>query len=136
MPQFGQNLDKQKSLAIERVNEKVGSVRLRFITQIPGQESTYAEKRIEAKEYLALPTEPATLVDYPFIAGAVGVDAPTAYEVAQLWLNLQAQWLQAGVPLENIRRAAVVAVEDAITRPQIDTAVSTLEQTLAAVFPA
>lgn len=103
--------------AIGLVNQSTDLIRRRFITPIVGQEMIYKEKEAEAKSYLV--DQPATLVDYPFIAAEVGVTAPTAYEVAQLYLNLATQWRGVGSQLENLRLTAIGSIEMATTMDEI-----------------
>ncbi|MEL6889496.1 MAG: hypothetical protein AAFO86_12425 [Pseudomonadota bacterium] len=119
--------------AIAAVNAAASTVRLRFVTDIPGQELIYSEKRTEAVAFVAITPTPVDLTAYPFIAGEVGITAPTAYEVAQLYLNLAAQWRQAGSALETIRLGAVQSIETATAQSQIDAALALMASQLEAL---
>ncbi len=104
--------------AIRLVNIDAGVSRSKFITVIPGQEMTYAEKEREALAYLANPLPvPA---DYPMLvaeATATGVTLPAlAAEVVQV----AEDWRLVGSEIEGIRRGAIVAVQQATTTAEVD----------------
>ncbi len=105
--------------AIARVNARAGKTRLKVYTDIPAQDAMYLEKRAEALAFLAEVPEPKTLADYPLIAGEVGLTAPTAYELAQIWLNRAHLFKLVGGATETARLRATYAIatardEDAI----------------------
>ena len=118
----------EKRAAVAQVNGMADQVRRMFITPIIGQEMVYLEKEAEARRYLD-DLEP-DLSDYPFISAEVGVSAVTAQQVAQLYLNLGAQWRVVGSMLENVRLGSIAAIEAATTLAQISAAV---DQAAAAV---
>lgn len=106
--------------AIARINELAGAKRATFGTDIAFQGDVYQLKYDEAVAYLAENPEPVTPAAYAFIAGETGVTAPTAYEVAQLWLNMQNVWVTVVLPgIETARLGAIYAVEAATTEAQI-----------------
>jgi hypothetical protein len=118
-------LDFAKRQATAAVNTRVADLRRRFYTDIPGQDALYLEKRAEAVAYveasLGPAGEPATLDAFPFMAGEVGVTAPTAWQLAQLWLHLSDQFRAVGVVTEQIRIRATLGIagaadEEAITQ--------------------
>lgn len=111
----------EKRAAVAQVNGMADQVRRMFITPIIGQEMVYLEKEAEARRYLN-ELEP-DLSDYPFISAEVGVSAVTAQQVAQLYLNLGAQWRVVGSMLENVRLGSIAAIEAATTLAQISAAV-------------
>lgn len=123
-------LGRQRAEAIRDVNFAVGEARKAFITAIPGQEMVYQAKEAEAKAYIASP--PATLDDFPLLAAEVGITAPTAYELAQLWLNMAAQWRGIAAQLETLRLGTIGAIEDAETRAEIETALASFTSSLGA----
>ncbi|WP_287994585.1 hypothetical protein [Acidiphilium sp.] len=116
-------LTRERQTAINRINQLADSVRRMFITPIIGQEMVYLEKESEARVYLALDPEPVDLSGFPFIAAEVGVTAATPQQVAQLYLNLGAQWRVVGSMLENVRLGSIAAIEAATTLAQISAAV-------------
>lgn len=115
------DLSTLKSDAIARVNERAGRVRRTFITDLPGQEMLYLEKLREAVDYMAETPEPATLAAYPLLASEVGpgLTAPTAYQLAQIWLYLSGQWKAAAGQIETARLGAVYAIEAATSPAEI-----------------
>ncbi len=113
----------EKRAAVAQVNGMADQVRRMFITPIIGQEMVYLEKEAEARRYLAEDPEPEDLGAYPFISAEVGVSAVTAQQVAQLYLNLGAQWRVVGSMLENVRLGSIATIEAATTLAQISTAV-------------
>ena len=114
--------------ACAAVNAAIDGVRRSFITPIAGQSMIYLEKEAEALAYVAADPEPATLegweAGYPFSASEVGATAPTPYEVAQVYLNLAAQWRAAGAQLENLRIGTITAVNAAATVWEIEAAMT------------
>lgn len=99
-------LAREKAAAMARVNAAIGSARGLFITTIPGQEMIYMGKEAEAKAYLAQDPAPTDLTDYPFIASEVGITAPDAAGVAQVYIAMANLWRPIGSALEAIRLAA------------------------------
>lgn len=99
-----------------RINQAAGEVRKRIYTDIPGQDALYLEKRAEAVAYVAEARgrgEPPTLVDYPLLANEVGVTAPTAWNLAQLWLNRSDQFKRVGAATERLRMQALIDITTA-----------------------
>lgn len=94
----------EKKLEMKRlVAEKIRLARTRFITDLPGQEAIYARKKETAVAYLQSDPLPSTLDDYPLLKKEVGVTAPTAFELAQIWLNLDSLWETVAANLEAVR---------------------------------
>lgn len=98
--------------ATVRINARTGAVRLKVYTDIPGQDAIYLEQRAEALAYVASPQEPDTLDDYPFMNGEVGpgLTAPTAWHLAQIWLNRAQLFKQVGAATEAARQRAILAI--------------------------
>lgn len=119
--------------ATARVNQDTDGIRRRFITSIAGQEMIYLEKRAEALRYLAAVPEPRTLSDYPLLAAEVGITAPTAWQLAQVWANQAAMLVAVAASLERLRLGAIKALEEATTETEIETALSRFRQQLAEV---
>lgn len=103
---------------IDEVNQAIGAIRMTFITQLPGQDLIYKEKELEAVRFLSFDPTPTDLTQYPFLAAEVGSTAPTAFEVAQVYLNLAAQLRQVGSILEQARIGAIVLLEQATTEAE------------------
>jgi hypothetical protein len=112
-----QNLTRIHSEAIDYVNKECGNLRKMFITSLPGQDLIYKEKQLEGSSYLA---DPSPKIDeYPFIKAEVGYTGDTAEQVAQVYLNMGAQWRQIGATLETLRYNGFAAVESATTPEEI-----------------
>ncbi len=102
--------------ASDRINGFVGDLRRRIYTDIPGQDALYLEKRAEAVAYVAEARgrgEPANLVDYPLLENELGITAPTAWTLAQLWLNRSDQFKRVGAATERLRMQALIAIASA-----------------------
>jgi hypothetical protein len=95
-----------------RVNERAGQARLALVTDISGQTAIYQAKEAEARAYLAAGA-PDDLHDYPAIAAEIGITAPTAYQLAQIWLFMAAQFRMAAAASEHARLSALAAVDAA-----------------------
>lgn len=109
-------LDSARNDALAAITVLRGRARLAYITDLPGQDMLYIAKAEEAKAYLADPEpDPA---DYPLVMSEVGVTAPTPYEVAQIFANLNALWRHAAGSLDAACFQAEAAVQQA---PDIDT---------------
>lgn len=101
-----------------------GQARLAYITDLPGQDMLYMAKAEEARSYLADPApDPA---DYPLIMSEVGVTAPTAYEVAQVFTNLNALWRYAAGSRDAACFQAEAAVHQAPDAQTIDAILTSL----------
>ncbi|EAQ27527.1 hypothetical protein [Roseovarius sp. 217] len=103
-----------KAKAKDTVNKRMDQIRSKFITPIAGQSMIYMAKEAEALAYVAATPEPNTVAgweqDYPFIAGEVGSTSSSPYEVAQVFLNLAAQWRGIGAQLEKVRIETIQAI--------------------------
>lgn len=117
-------LARTRSEAIDRINARVGEIRKQIYTDIPGQDALYLEKRAEAVAYVAEVNhggEPETLKDYPLLDNEVGITAPTAWTLAQLWLNRSDQFKRVGALTERARMRAAIAVSTAPDLQTIET---------------
>lgn len=122
MTQIGQNLDFHKAMAVAQINKLIGEIRLKYITDLPGQESLYTRKYEMAVDYLSQDPAPADLSDYYLIEREVGITAATAQELCQIWLNMNALWEVIAGNLEEARLSTHKAINDASTRAEVDTA--------------
>jgi hypothetical protein len=114
-------LRRARAEAAEVINARAGDLRRRFVTAIPGQEAIYLEKRAEARAYIAAASQggdPQDLADYPLLAGEVGLTAPDAWQLAQVWLNRAHLFKRVGAATEGARLAALAALTIA---PDYDT---------------
>lgn len=105
--------------AIAQINAKASIVRRRFVTDIPGQEALYLLKEQEARDWIAEVER-----DFPLIMAEVGITGETPDQVAQVYLNLGAIFLQAAAALEQARLGKIAAIEAADSVETIDQAVA------------
>jgi len=109
-----QFLDRKAELK-RLVNQEIQLARKMFITDLPGQDAIYARKKETAVAYLQTDPPPTTLDDFPLLKQEVGITAPTAFELAQIWLNLDGLWETIAANLEAVRLGANQAVDQAAT---------------------
>ena len=114
-----------KSEVIARVNAAVTAARRLYVTELPGQEMIYMAKEAEALRYLSLP-EP-DLSEYPLLSAEVGITAPSAHELAQIWANMGALWRYAAAQIEGMRMTALIAIDAAQNEADLDKILSALE---------
>jgi hypothetical protein len=119
-----------RDAAIRAVNAAVGVWRQSMITDMPGQLAIYQAKATEARAWLR---DPAPVpADYPLICAEIGITAPTAGEVAQVWLNLAALSLAALAQSEHLRLSAQVAITAAPDETVLAAAIEGFTRTIAA----
>lgn len=123
-------LPRVKARAVARINDAASGLRGQYITVIPGQEMIYLAKEAEAVRYLAESPEPATLDGYPMLAAEIGLTAPTAYELAQLWANMSALWRGLAADIETWRLGAIAQIETAADVATVDAIVAAALATL------
>lgn len=134
MPSFGQNMDWIKSKAIGEVGTEIGAYRLNFITDLPGQEAIYQAKRDEAARYIT-EGRPADLTDFPLLRAEEGITAPTASDLADLWIGMDIQWRNIAADLEKIRMTAVKSINAATDRAGVQSALDAFRASMAAYTP-
>lgn len=117
-------LEEARTAALARALELRAAARLLYITDIPGQDAIYASKLEEARAYLA-DADPAT-ADYPLIWSEVGVTAPTAADVAQVFLNLNALWKAAAAGIDGAYFGAQAAIMAASNGAEMQAALDAL----------
>ena len=106
----GAELAAAKVKAIAEINLSVGKARQKYITTSPGQEMIYLAKEREALAYLPNPTD--DLSTYPMLEAEIGVTAPTARELAQLWANVSVQWRAIAARIEGTRMRSIAQIEN------------------------
>lgn len=124
------NLAGARLQAIARINAAIGARRKAFVTDIPAQEMLYLEKRSEALRYLAEDPEPEALDGYPLLAAEIGITAPTAWQLAQIWANQAAMLVAVAAHLETLRLGAIAAIETAATAEEIEAALDAFQDAL------
>ncbi len=113
-----------KAAALARLSAHITEARGAFITDLPGQQMIYQAKEAEARAWIAdLVPDPAA---YPLLVAEIGITAPDAHSLAQLWLNMATLWRQTAAALEAVRLSTAAAIEAAETVEQVELAVSGL----------
>lgn len=102
----------------DRLLNKVKELREPLVTNLPGQDMIYLRKEEEAARFLADP-EP-DMADYLLLSAEVGITAPSAYELAQLWLNMSVLWRQTAAQLEGFRLGLSAQIDAAGTKEALD----------------
>lgn len=103
-----------------KISHLIGQVRERYITVIPGQEMIYSAKEAEAKDFLAADPAVVDLSEYPMISAEIGITADTAYELAQIWINMSVMWRNLSAHLEKIRLGTIAEIEDATNLQEVE----------------
>lgn len=124
-------LSEVRAAAIASINSAIGQARTEFITDLPGQEMLYLVKEDEAGRFINDPD--ADLADYPLTSAEIGITGPTAYEVAQIYLNLGAQFRQIGAQLETIRLGHIAQVEIAETAGDVALVLASFADAMGAI---
>lgn len=99
----------------------VATARAAYITTLPGQQMIYMAKEAEARAYVADPAPDMTR--YPLLSAEIGLTAPDAWQLAQIWLALSDLWRQAAARIEAWRLGATAQIEAAGTVEKVETVV-------------
>ena len=98
------------------IDQAAGAARLRYITDVPGQQAVYMVKLQQAQAYVAAHAEDAGAAVPPYIAAEANAVGMTPLEVATEVVALAAQWNDVvGPAIEAARlggKAAVTAAPD------------------------
>lgn len=115
------------------IDDLIAAARLRFMTQLPGQEAIYLAKEAEARVYVATMPEPNTLEDFPYLAAEVGITASSPRDLALIWLRKGAQFRGLGAATENRRMTARKALAAAATLDAVNDVLNSLSADLDAL---
>lgn len=126
----GNQIGTIKAEALSTINRITSAIRERFVTPISSQSTVLELKRQQAAAFLAELSETAAQglepdpSSYPLVYAEVGITADTAENVAQVYLGLNAIYLQILALVEQSRLTAVNSVENAVTKEQVDSALA------------
>lgn len=118
--QAARDLAACRSAAVAQINAAAAELRARYITVMPGQEMIYLAKEAEALRYLSAP--PETLDDFPLLAAEIGLTAPDAHTLAQIWANMAGLWRSVAARIEAARLGAIYRIEAAETQAAVSAA--------------
>ncbi|WP_444461601.1 hypothetical protein [Rhodobacter capsulatus] len=104
--------------AFASVNRHASDARKRYITDIAGQDMLYLRKEAEAAAFLK-DTAP-DLQMYPLIAAEIGITGQDAFQIAQIWLNMSAIWIEKAAEIEAIRLGYIAQINTSDEKSQID----------------
>ena len=117
-------LAEAKAQARAEITTRISAARSAMITTLPGQQMIYLAKEAEAARYISDPAP--DLATYPLLAAEIGITAPDAWQLAQIWLGMADLWRQAAAQLEALRLGTAAAVEAAGTVAEGDAAMTVL----------
>jgi hypothetical protein len=109
-----------KNAAIRKVDREAGAIRCRFITDIPGQDMIYQQKRLEAEALMANPA--IALPEIPHIVAEAALNEVTPFDQAVIILTMAEQWKAISAPIERERMAAKTRIAAATTPAEIEVA--------------
>lgn len=95
---------------LAEIDRQAGEIRLRFITDIPGQQMVYLSKAAEAQAHLAEPEG-----NFPLLEAEAAATGETLAVVAQRVRTTAAQWTAIAALIEGARYGTKQAVRAAET---------------------
>lgn len=114
-----------KLRAHQALDACAGQVRLRYITDVPGQQAVYMTKLQQAQAYLVARELDAGAVVPPYLAAEAFATGATALQVATAIISLATVWNeQLGPAIEGARLGAKRAVSDAADDAGVQAALS------------
>jgi hypothetical protein len=114
-------LQQLQSEAMAEIDRQAGIVRLKYITDAPGQQLTYSAKLDSANAYIAA-GYPADASPYPWIDQEAIQTGSSPAVVADLIVFMAEQWTVVGAQIEGHRLAAKRAIDDATSETGISVA--------------
>lgn len=120
-----QVLAEYKAEAVKKVNTWAGVTRGNYITISPGQEMIYLAKESEAVAFMSNP-DTLDMSPFPMISAEIGITAPDAYSMAQLWLNMADLWRSVAAYIEAQRLGAAAVINAAATAEAVDYVLETM----------
>lgn len=114
-----------KQRAHRALDEQAGQVRLRYITDVPGQQAVYITKLEQARAFLAAHALNSGAAVPPYLAAEAGATGETALQVATAITTLATLWNeQLGPAIEGARLGAKRSVSAAQDEAAVAAALS------------
>jgi len=113
-----------RSAARVQLSDAIRAARTAMITDLPGQDMIYLAKEAEARAWAA--DRAPNPADYPLLSAEIGITAPDAASLVQIWLNLADLWRAAAARLEALRMATAAAIDAAETPEDVARAMAML----------
>jgi hypothetical protein len=111
------------------IDNAAGATRARYITVVPGQSETYAQKAADAAAYQAA-GYPADTTQYPWVSAESVATGSTPTIAADTIIAMRNAWVGLGAAIEKERIVGKRNIEAATTVAEVmrarDTALSTL----------
>lgn len=117
-------LQAAKARAAGTLASTISLARATYITMLPGQDMIYQAKEAEARAWVTADTP--DIADYPLLAAEIGITAPDADQLAQIWLNMATLWRAAAAVLEALRLTVGAAIDAAQTPEDVEAALGAL----------
>lgn len=138
---MAESVAKARWQALRDIDRAAGEARLRYITDVPGQQAVYMVKLQEAAAYVAAyAANPQTAMAGPYIAAEAVATGATALAVAEMVVGLGSAWNGVvGPAIEGARLggkgavAAAAGASDDETRAAIAQACAAALAALAAI---
>lgn len=123
--------------ALRDIDRVAGEIRERYITDVPGQQAVYMEKRAEAATYIAAHAmDPVTAVPGPHLAAEAAATGSDALSVANAVMANASTWLSLYSPaIEAARISGKAAVQAAETELEVAAARDNAIVGLHGLFP-
>lgn len=112
------DLEPYRVRARAKLTDQVRQMREPLVTSLPGQDMVYLRKEHEAGLYLQDPDP--DMANYPLLEAEVGITAETAYQLAQLWLNMSQIWRTAAAQLERYRLGTLARIDAAMSVAELE----------------
>lgn len=89
----------------DHIDKKAGDVRLKYITDVPGQQATYQMKSEECRQIKQLGlSDTDDLTYFPLVRAEMKVTGLTCTQVVNMILGIEAQWKFLAAAIEEARR--------------------------------
>lgn len=111
------NLLYAKQLKKDEINTSAGNARKKYITDIPGQESTYQFKLQEAQLYVE--TQNPIDINFPFLYAEASACKISISDLANSILQIWTMWKQIAADIEATRRGAMIEIDTATTVDEV-----------------
>lgn len=121
---YARRLALEKTHARAELAAAIAAARTALITDLPGQSMIYLAKEAEARAWLADPAP--DMAEYPMLSAEIGITAPDAQALAQIWLNMATLWRSAAATLEARRLTLTAAIDAATTVAEVEAVVDQL----------
>lgn len=108
-------LDEEKDIALAYIDNLAGSTRLRFITEVPGQQAVYMTKLEECKAYLL-----DNSVIGSYLQAEANVTGQSLLETANYIVAVSAYWNNViGPSIESTRRKSKIDISAAVSVAEV-----------------